>query len=251
MDTKFQDFQDSIDNYLTGRLTAEEEKRFLEEVAGDKQKKEQLEFTRQVRRAIASREKKLEALAAFKKRYEDEHRPFGRTGTYAAPEDGCLLCDMGDADAAPDEGQEPLAPTGTDSGIRFSVSEKGEKPGPSYSQYMESRFEEKERRAMSKKSSSKKIWLWVAGIAAVLVVGVFVISPMFMATAPNPKSMMPADHPRGDDEVFGLKELEEKLMENSSKLRAAPKASEATEASPASQDTITVSEDGPDETESE
>ncbi|MCD8309719.1 MAG: hypothetical protein LUB83_00670 [Prevotellaceae bacterium] len=216
MDTKF---QDSIDNYLTGRLTAEEEKRFLEEVAGDKQKKEQLEFTRQVKETITSREEKLKALAGFKKRYEDEHTPFGRTGT--------------------------------DSGIRFSVSEKGERPMPSYSQYMESRFEETERRAKSKKSSSKKIWLWVAGIAAVIAVGVFVISPLFMATAPDPKSMMPEDHPRGDDEVFGPKELEEKLMENMSEERAAPEASEATEASPASQDTITVSEDGPDETESE
>lgn len=71
MDTKF---QDKIDEYLLhGDSMAEEEKaRFLEEVGQDKEKREQLEFSKNVRDAICSRAAKLETLAELKKRHEAE-----------------------------------------------------------------------------------------------------------------------------------------------------------------------------------
>lgn len=50
--------------------------------------------------------------------------------------------------------------------------------------------------AKATKPSSKKIWLWASGIAAVLIVGFFVVTP-FMHDADSP-----AEIQRGDDEMF-------------------------------------------------
>lgn len=48
----------------------------------------------------------------------------------------------------------------------------------------------------------KKTWLWISGIAAVLVVGYFAITPMFKyELAPSNRSM-PTEHMRGGDDVF-------------------------------------------------
>ena len=59
MDEKF---QDRIDNYLLNRMDDAEKTEFLREVEQDKEKKEQLEFTQNVKDAIRSREEKLQAL---------------------------------------------------------------------------------------------------------------------------------------------------------------------------------------------
>ena len=60
MDEKF---QDRIDNYLLNRMDDAEKTEFLREVEQDKEKKEQLEFTQNVKDCIRSREeKKLDAI---------------------------------------------------------------------------------------------------------------------------------------------------------------------------------------------
>ena len=55
-------FQDRIDNYLLGRMSEADKEAFLQEVEQDNEKKEQLEFTRNVKEAVCSREEKLRAL---------------------------------------------------------------------------------------------------------------------------------------------------------------------------------------------
>ena len=48
----------------------------------------------------------------------------------------------------------------------------------------------------------KKIWLWISGVAAVLVVGFFAIKPMFdYESSPNYNGA-PMEQMRGGDEVF-------------------------------------------------
>ena len=50
--------------------------------------------------------------------------------------------------------------------------------------------------------SKKKIWLWISGVAAVLVVGFFAIKPMFdYEPSPNYNGA-PMEQMRGGDEVF-------------------------------------------------
>mgnify|MGYP007023678490 CR=1 FL=1 len=50
--------------------------------------------------------------------------------------------------------------------------------------------------------SKKKIWLWISGVAAVLVVGFFAIKPMFdYESSPNYNGA-PMEQMRGGDEVF-------------------------------------------------
>lgn len=71
MDTKF---QDRTDDYLLGRMNDADKEAFLREVELDNEKKEQLEFTKNVKAAICSREEKLRALAQFQQRYEEERR---------------------------------------------------------------------------------------------------------------------------------------------------------------------------------
>lgn len=72
MDEKF---QDRIDDYLLNRMTDVEKKVFLHEIEQDADKKGQLEFTRNVKDSIRSREEKLNALAQFRQQYEEERRP--------------------------------------------------------------------------------------------------------------------------------------------------------------------------------
>ena len=71
MDEKF---QDRIDNYLLNRMDDAEKAKFLREVEQDERKKEQLEFTQNVKDAIRSREEKLLVLKQFQKQYEQERR---------------------------------------------------------------------------------------------------------------------------------------------------------------------------------
>ena len=144
MDEKF---QDRIDNYLFNRMGAAEKTEFLCEVEQDEEKKEQLEFTKNVKDSICSREAKLQALAKFRRQYEEERR----SAAYRA---NGIEREVGSCSAAID-------------------------PMP-----------------------KKKIWLWLSGVAAVLVVGFFAFKPMFeYESAPNYNGS-PMEQVRGDDGVF-------------------------------------------------
>ena len=68
------DFQDRIDEYILGRMTEEEKAQFEAEVNQDESKKEQLEFTRNVKDAISSREDKMAKLKMMQRMYDREHQ---------------------------------------------------------------------------------------------------------------------------------------------------------------------------------
>ena len=148
MDEKF---QDRIDNYLLNRMDDAEKTEFLREVEQDEEKKEQLEFTQDVKDRIRSREEKLHALKQFQRQYEQERR----TSAYRA--------------------------TGTE---RVACC-----PAP-------------EVVATEPVRSKKKIWLWISGVAAVLVVGFFAIKPMFVYESSPNYNGAPMEQMRGEDEVF-------------------------------------------------
>ena len=80
MDEKF---QDRIDNYLLNRMDDAEKMEFLREVEQDEEKKEQLEFTQDVKDSIRSREEKLQVLKRFQRQYEQERKiaAYHATGT--------------------------------------------------------------------------------------------------------------------------------------------------------------------------
>ena len=71
MDEKF---QDRIDNYLLDRMNDAERMDFLHEVEQDKEKWNQLEFTKHVKDSIRSREEKRRVLVQFQKRYYEERK---------------------------------------------------------------------------------------------------------------------------------------------------------------------------------
>ena len=149
MDEKF---QDRIDNYLLNRMDDAEKTEFLREVEQDKEKKEQLEFTQNVKDCIRSREEKLNDIAQFQRQYEEERRKAALLATGTE----CAACEC----SAPEvTATEPVR-------------------------------------------SKKKIWLWISGVAAVLVVGFFAIKPMFdYEPSPNYNGA-PMEQMRGGDEVF-------------------------------------------------
>lgn len=70
-----QDFQDRIDRYLLhGDTMSEEDKaQFLKEIEEDAEKKEQYEFTKNVKQAMVSRGKKLKAMTEFQKEMKSHH----------------------------------------------------------------------------------------------------------------------------------------------------------------------------------
>ena len=149
MDEKF---QDRIDNYLLNRMDDAEKTEFLREVDQDKEKKEQLEFTQDVKDSIRSREEKIQALKQFQKQYEQERRAAAYRAT--GSERGACYCPAPEVTTT-----EPVRP-------------------------------------------KKKIWLWLSGVAAVLVVGFFAIKPMFdFEPSPNYNGA-PMEQMRGGDEVF-------------------------------------------------
>ena len=53
------DFQDRIDEYILDRMSDEEKAQFEAEVSHDESKREQLEFTKDVKSAISSRADKM------------------------------------------------------------------------------------------------------------------------------------------------------------------------------------------------
>ena len=68
-------FQDRIDEYLLhGDTMSEEDKaQFLKEIEDDVEKKEQYEFTKNVKMAMVSREEKLKAMTEFQKEMKSHH----------------------------------------------------------------------------------------------------------------------------------------------------------------------------------
>ena len=135
------EYQDRIDDYLLGRMSDEERKRFESDAAEDSELKDQLNFTETVQRATRSRNEKLAAMEKWKDDYvwEDE-----RVAAASASEH---------------------RPTG--SGYDYC-------PAPT----MES------RRAGSS-SPFKKIFYWASGIAAVFVVGFFLIQNLYVGNSPS------------------------------------------------------------------
>ena len=68
-------FQDRIDEYLLhGETISEEDKeQFLKEIKEDAEKKEQYEFTNNVKQAMVSRGEKLKAMTEFQKEMMSHH----------------------------------------------------------------------------------------------------------------------------------------------------------------------------------
>lgn len=68
-------FQDRIDEYLLhGDTMSEEDKaQFLKEIEEDAEKKEQYEFTNNVKQAMMSRGEKLKAMTEFQKEMKSRH----------------------------------------------------------------------------------------------------------------------------------------------------------------------------------
>ena len=63
-------FQDRIDEYILGRMSDEEKAQFEAEVNQNESKKDQLEFTRNIKGAISSREDKLIRMKMMQRLYE-------------------------------------------------------------------------------------------------------------------------------------------------------------------------------------
>ena len=68
-------FQDRIDEYLLhGDTMSEEDKaQFLKEIEEDAEKKEQYEFTKNVKQAMVSRGEKLKAMTEYQKEMKSHH----------------------------------------------------------------------------------------------------------------------------------------------------------------------------------
>lgn len=68
-------FQDRIDEYLLHEDTMSEEDKaqFLKEIEEDAEKKEQYEFTKNVKQAMVSRGEKLKAMTEFQKEMKSHH----------------------------------------------------------------------------------------------------------------------------------------------------------------------------------
>ena len=68
-------FQDRIDEYLlhSDTMSEEDKAQFLKEIEEDAEKKEQYEFTKNVKMAMVSREEKLKAMTEFQKEMKSHH----------------------------------------------------------------------------------------------------------------------------------------------------------------------------------
>lgn len=135
------DFQDRIDEYILDRMSDEEKAQFEAEVSHDESIREQLDFTRNVKGAISSREDKMAKLKMMQRMYDREHNQVAAS----------------------------MRATGTDD-CQYSHAP----------QYIE------------KKKPSKRIWWWASGIAAVLVIGLFVVNPFGSDTLQTPSGSSPS-----------------------------------------------------------
>ena len=68
-------FQDRIDEYLlhNDAMSEEDKAQFLKEIEEDAEKKEQYEFTKNVKQAMVSRGDKLKAMTEFQKEMKSHH----------------------------------------------------------------------------------------------------------------------------------------------------------------------------------
>lgn len=68
-------FQDRIDEFLlhNDAMSEEDKAQFQKEIEEDAEKKEQYEFTKNVKQAIVSREEKLKAMTEFQKEMKSHH----------------------------------------------------------------------------------------------------------------------------------------------------------------------------------
>ena len=68
-------FQDRIDEYLLHgeTMSVEDKAQFLKEIEEDAEKKEQYEFTKNVKQAMVSRGEKLKAMTEFQKEIKSHH----------------------------------------------------------------------------------------------------------------------------------------------------------------------------------
>ena len=146
------DFQDRIDEYILDRMSDEEKAQFEAEVNQEESKKEQLEFTRNVKGAISSREDKMAKLKMMQRMYDREHQQVAAS----------------------------MLATGTD-GRCYS-------PAPQYA---------------TEKKSSKRIWWWASGIAAVLVIGLFVVNPFSSDILQTPSGFSPSFKGRPNEIIRG------------------------------------------------
>ena len=69
-------FQDRIDEYLlhSDTMSEEDKAQFLKEIEEDAEKKEQYEFTKNVKQAMVSRGEKLKAMTEFQKEMKHSNR---------------------------------------------------------------------------------------------------------------------------------------------------------------------------------
>ena len=67
-----QDFQDRIDDYILGRMNAEERLQFEEEIKLNDEKREQFIFTTNLKNAISSRQEKLTRVQMMRERLKTE-----------------------------------------------------------------------------------------------------------------------------------------------------------------------------------
>ena len=135
------DFQDKIDEYILGRMSDEKKAQFEAEVNQDESKREQLEFTRNVKGAISSREDKMAKLKMMQSMYDQEHNQVAAS----------------------------MRATGTDD-CQYSPALQN----------------------IEEKKPSKRIWWWASGIAAVLVIGLFVVNPFGSDTLQTPSGFSPS-----------------------------------------------------------
>lgn len=68
------DFQDRIDDYILSRMSDEDRYQFENEIAQDEARKNQLEFTRNIKIAIKSRQDKMAMLEQMKIRYDRDKK---------------------------------------------------------------------------------------------------------------------------------------------------------------------------------
>ena len=75
MDMDNNNFQDRIDEYLLhgDTMSKEDKAQFLKEIEEDAEKKEQYEFTKNVKQAMVSRGEKLKAMTEFQKEMKSHH----------------------------------------------------------------------------------------------------------------------------------------------------------------------------------
>ena len=134
-------FQDKIDEYVLGRMSDEDKAQFEAEVSHDESKREQLDFTRNVKGAISSREDKKAKLKMIQRVYDREHKQVAAsmraTGTYDC---------------------------------HYSTAPQN----------------------VEEKKPSKRILWWASGIAAVLVMGLFIVNPFDSDTLQTPSGFSPS-----------------------------------------------------------